>query len=169
MIQYFAYGSNINLEYLRSWLDGRGDAASELRTPQRAILHDYELRTNFYSCTHAAGACTIEPAIGEAVEGLLIQVDDHVRKALRAKEGWPHAYTEYEVQISIAKHERPLRAMTYIVVPELRLPCDLPVTPEYRQLILTAAKEHRFSQTYQRSLERILHPVAISRPIEVAS
>ena len=103
------------------------------------------------------------------MEGLLIEVSDEVRSFLRIKEGWNRCYSELDVHVMVPGSRTSISAFTYIVVPELQVTHDLPVKSEYRRLILDAAKEHRFSQTYQRSLERILHPVAISRPIEVAS
>ncbi|MHC4093384.1 MAG: hypothetical protein ACYSVY_24450, partial [Planctomycetota bacterium] len=51
-----------------------------------------------------------------------------------------------------------VRAITYVVTPEHQLPFDLPVTPTYRRLVLSGAREHRLSPAYQKHLRRALKP-----------
>ena len=86
---YFAYGSNINLDHLTDYLDTHGvTPGTELRG-QHALLHDYRLRTNYFATSHGAGACNIEPALDQRVEGVLWSITPAIQDVLRIKEGYP--------------------------------------------------------------------------------
>ena len=159
MASYFAFGSNICVPHFRGYLVHHGIDPVEARNPRRAILAGYRLRTNYRSVVHEAGAANIEPALGHAVEGVVIEITDSIRQALRRKEGWPVRYREIEVEVKIVDTDEIVDALTYIVTPEYRLPFDLPVTQRYRDLILEGAARFHFRQTYQRRLRRILRPL----------
>lgn len=163
---YFAYGSNINLAHLRWYLALHGidhhDHVGEIR---RAILHDHRLRTNYLTWDGLTGACNIKPAEGHAVEGLVMTITERVQYALRVKEGHPRCYEETPIKLMVGS--KPITAFTYIVVPDRQLPCDVPVSHEYRQLILDGARKARFSPQYRRHLHGILRPIRFATPSHI--
>ena len=152
---YFAYGSNLNLEHLAAYLTSRGVSWSTPKRPRLAILPDHRLRTNYFSTAHQAGACNVEPAAGRLVEGIILQITEDVRSALRRKEGYPRCYEEVEIKV-IASTKKIVRAFTYVVNPVHRLDRNLPVTRKYRRLILDGAKAVGLSTTYQTFLRHLL-------------
>jgi hypothetical protein len=156
----FAYGSNSNIRHLRKWIRSHGGDPAEIRHPQHGVLRGYCLRTNYLSAGHSAGAANIEPAVGQAVEGVVMYVTPVIRELLRRKEGWPHVYEEVIVTVETAESEQQLDAFTFVVADRHRLPFDLPVTPQYAGLILEAAAGFNFSALYQRRLRRVLRTVA---------
>jgi hypothetical protein len=149
---YYAYGSNINLDHLTNFLDQHGVILDTELRGQHAFLHNFQLRTNYFAGTHGAGACNIEPAPDHHVEGVIITVTPAIRDALRVKEGFPNSYHEIDVIVRTAAAQTPVRAFTYVVTPELRLEIDLPVTRQYRSMILAGARHFRFSKSYQKTL-----------------
>ena len=88
-MQYFAYGSNINLDHLTEYLDTHGVSLDTELGVQHALLHNFRLRTNYFAGSHGAGACNIEPAQGEFVEGVLWTITPAAQDAPRVKEGFP--------------------------------------------------------------------------------
>lgn len=156
---YFAYGCNLNLAHLAAYLASHAIHPSDVENPRRAILRDHRLRTNYLSCVHSAGACNIEPSPGHAVEGLVMNITEAVRSALRVKEGWPRHYQEVRVEVIIPPAKTSVNAFTYVVNPTRRLNRDQPVSPEYRRLILEGAKVAGLSAPYQALLRRALKPL----------
>jgi len=155
-MNYFAYGSNINLDHLKDYLYTHGVGSAVIQVAERTRLDDYRLRTNYFASSHNAGACNIEPDPGSYVVGVLMIISEAVRDALRVKEGYPHRYTELDVHVFSKKAKRPLRALTYVVTPEHRLDTDLPVTARYREIILAGARDFEFTQEYQDDLRQQL-------------
>ncbi len=153
---YFGYGSNTNVPHLQAYLDTHGVTLDTELRGQHALLHDYRLRSNYFASTHRAGACNIEPAQGECVEGVLWTITPAVQDALRVKEGFPHRYEEIEVAVHTASTQASVRALTYVVAPAHRLDVDLPVTARYRALVLAGAEHFNLSDMYQRKLHRLL-------------
>jgi len=156
----------MHLPSLRSWLICRGGPALGVALAQKAILPGWRLRTNYFSASRWAGAVNIEPAPNCQVEGVLMRVTPAVRDLLRRKEGWPRCYEEVEVPVTIPSSGRTITALTYVVVTDHQLPFDLPVTQDYRQDILDAATEFRFSSGYRRYLCDLLvvAPHSVSVP-----
>lgn len=154
---YFAYGSNINIEHLQSYLAQAGVDPGDITDVQHAILPRHRLRTNYFSRAHCAGACNIEPTSNGIVEGITMKITKSVREALRTKEGFPSCYEEVGIVAHGASGD--VAAFTYMVVPERRLLVDLLVTPLYRQLILDGAQANGLPQSYQRLLRRNLRQV----------
>ena len=155
-MMYFAYGSNINLDHLSDYLGTHGVTLDTELGGQHALLYDHRLRTNYFASTHLAGACNIEPAQGYHVEGVLWTITPAAQDALRLKEGFPLRYHEIDVIVHTAATQASVRALTYVVTPAHRLEVDLPVTAQYRALILAGAKHFGFSESYQQELRRML-------------
>jgi hypothetical protein len=161
-MNYFAYGSNLNTDHLRSWLSRWGVDPEELGPARQAILPGYRLRTN-YLRSFGVGACNIEPRPRSRVEGIVMTVTPSIREVLRLKEGHPHRYAEIKIAVAPFGKQRTVRAFTYIVTHQFALHFDVPVTQEYRRLILEGAASHRLSPHYQRHLRRMLRPLSHER------
>ena len=153
-MNYFAYGSNINLLHLATLLAERGVDPDEVSHPRHAVLPHYRLRTNYYSCAHRAGACNVEPDADRHVEGVVMTITDAVHHFFRGKEGHPSCYEEIDVEVETSARVVP--SFTYRVTPERQLTIDLPVTPAYRRTILDGARQFRFGRGYQRQLRTLL-------------
>jgi len=157
VIEYFAYGSNMNLKHLHDFFHRFGVEAEGVVNPRRVVLPDYRLRTN-YLTTSGLGAANIAPRPGDAVEGILLTISPDAQDALRAKEGWKHRYDETIVEVTLPSNGETILAFTYQVTPEHRLSLDVAVSPKYRSLILAGAEEAGLSPEYQEHLRRILKP-----------
>jgi len=153
-MNYFAYGSNINLEHFSAYLADHGADPNDVGNCRHATLLNYKLRTNYYAATHRAGACNIEFAKNETVEGVVMTSTPSVREVLRLKEGWPTCYTE--VEIAVMTNDAEISAFTYVVNASRRLEWDLPVARYYRDYILSAAKRWGFSNAYRDHLHDLL-------------
>lgn len=151
-MRYFAYGSNINLDHLHDCLAAHETPVETELVGEAAVLHDYKLRTNYLSATHVAGACNIEPARGDRVEGILLTITPAIRDVLRVKEGFPIRNEEAKILVQTASAATPVKAFTYIVTPAHRFEVDMPVTRRYRRLILAGAKQVALSKAYQKHL-----------------
>ena len=137
---YFAYGSNLNTNLLAIHLTDCGVDPNGVQDSRPAILMDHKLRTNYFSIAHGAGACNIEPAPGNVVEGVVMDVTDSIREVLRIKEGHPQRYEEIEIEVIILPAKTKVTTFTYIVIATQRLDRDQPVSSEYRRVVLDGAK-----------------------------
>lgn len=164
-MRYFAYGSNMHLGHLRQWVRSQGRDPADIRRPRHAVLRGYRLRTNYLSAGHGTGAANIEPAGGHVVEGVVVNVTPAIQTLLRRKEGWPCCYEEVRVTVETEHSGQQVDAFSFVVTDRLRLPMDLPVTPEYAGLILEAAAEFRFSRAYQQRLRRLLRTTPHGNPV----
>ena len=153
-MDYFAYGSNINLEHFSAYLANHGVDPDNVANCRHATLFDYKLRSNYYAVAHRAGACNIEFAKNERVEGVIMTITPSVREVLRVKEGWPTCYEEVGILVTTSIAE--ISAFTYIVNPSRRLDVDLAVAAYYRDYILSGAKRWDFSEAYRDHLQRLL-------------
>ena len=83
-MDYFAYGSNINLEHLKLCLAKAGVDPDDITDVQHPILPRYSLRTNYFSRAHCAGACNIDPTQSSIVEGVTMAFCPFVFASCRA-------------------------------------------------------------------------------------
>ena len=155
-MNYFAYGSNTNLDHLAEYLDTHGVTLDNEQKAEYAQLEGYRLRTNYFASSQGAGACNIELAPDHQVEGVVMAITPAIQNALRVKEGCPHRYEEIDVIVHTAATQAAVRALTYVVTPTHHLDVDLPVTARYRGLILDGAKHFGFTKGYQQQLRRLL-------------
>ena len=89
VMRYFAYGSNINLDHLHDYLDTHGVTLDTELHAETGRLEGYALRTNYFAGSHGAGACNIEPAHDQRVEGVVMSITPAIQDVLRVKEGFP--------------------------------------------------------------------------------
>ena len=153
---YLAYGSNMCLDHLADYLDTHGVTPDTELSGQHALLQNFRLRTNYFAGTHGAGACNIEPAHDQRVEGVLWSITPAIQDVLRIKEGYPHRYEEIEVIVHTASTQGGVRAITYVVTLQHRLDVDLPVTARYRDFVLDGAKRFNLTNEYQKKLRCLL-------------
>lgn len=131
------------------------------QSPRRAILKGYRFRTNYYSNNnHGAGAANIEVEAGSEVEGVLMEMNDDGMQAIRRKEGAGKCYEEIVVQTLDGESGKRIEAVTFTVLPDRRALRDLPVTKDYRERILRAAKRFGLGECYQAMLANALVPKA---------
>ncbi len=153
---YFGYGSNMNVLYLKHYLEACGASPRGLGNQQRAILHGYRFRTNCLT-ESSGGAANIEPHEGSKVEGVIVEVSPEILKVLRDKEDWPDGYKEITVSVEVPALKRnDVPAFTYIVTQKYALPFDQPVSLDYRHIILAGAHRLGLSEAYCQHLEKQL-------------
>lgn len=154
MLNYFAYGSNINPGHISSFLRSHGVDPDHISKVRRALLSGYRLRTNYMTAGRGAAA-NIEPTNGCSVEGVVMEISESVRDALRTKEGWPFRYEEVPVRVRL-RNGWMADAFTYVVTRDMRVPWDLPVSKRYRALIIDGARAYGFTHRYQHQLHVLL-------------
>ncbi len=120
-----------------------------------------------------ARACPPEDCGGtmgsDCVEGVAMSITPEIQAVLRAKEGCQNCYLESECVLDQETARDNLPALTYVVHPTRRLDVDLPVTAEYRQLILDGAKQFNFTEWYQEVLRRTLRVMPTLKFSQVAN
>ena len=164
---YFAYGSNINISYLKHYLEACKASPSGVQHEQRAVLHGWRLRTNCVT-ESSGGAANIEPHRGSSVEGLVMEISPAVHQVLRHKEDWPDGYKEVNVPLELPGPPRSERmALTYVVAEKYALAFDEPVSVDYRHLILAGAHQLGFSDAYQQYLRTLLVPFVQHKKIRL--
>lgn len=95
---YFAYGSNMNLPYLKSWLTQRGGRPDGIRGASPASLAGYRLAFNF-PATGGHTANLVEAKDG-VVHGVLMEIDEQTLQRLEQKDNVPRAYQRAKVTVS---------------------------------------------------------------------
>lgn len=145
----FAYGSNMNIEDLRDWLEAQGFSRADVAPLGVAVLKDFRLVWNYFSTSRGGGAANVEPFPKSSLYGLLLEVTPAGLEALDKKEGHPKYYSRGSSRMKISLVEGGDRdAWVYIANHEK---CSSsPVLPkrQYLSLILDAAKQHRFPKQY---------------------
>jgi len=124
---YFAYGSNMH------------NASMAERCPKAenlgpAILKDWGLRAR-----HCAD---IEPAPGEEVHGVVWSVTRECIKNLDWYESVPVFYIKKWVDVTMEGCVAPVKALVYVMIPEVVAEGDEPFAPGYAHLCADGAKEN---------------------------
>jgi hypothetical protein len=139
----FAYGSNMDLGDLRSWLAAKGHRAGGIRCVQPAVLAGYRLIWNYRSISRDGGAANVGPCVGRDLPGLALSVDDATLAAIDPKEGHPRFYSRGSSPLAVRlQRGDDILAWVYVAVPER---CSaVPVSPRraYLELLRNAATEH---------------------------
>ena len=119
-----------------------------------ARLDGFELGFRRSSIRWGGGAADILPADGRCVWGALYELPEGELEGLDAKEGEGFAYRRREV--TVEHREEHVSAYAYDVIS--KEPADVPPTPEYRELLLAAARDRGLPAVYIRQLEEASHP-----------
>jgi len=140
----FAYGSNMDLDDLRRWLDDKGYASTGLLSSQPGILSGFALVWNYHSKVRAGGAANIEERSGAQLPGLVLTVDAKTLAAIDRKEGHPHRYSRGSRRRSVVLRDNSrVDAWVYVVQPQFILDNIVPPAADYLRLIVAAARKHR--------------------------
>lgn len=110
-IFYFAYGSNLNLERVKS---------RDLKFTDffPVYLPDYQLVFNKISRTYpGTRAANIEKADGKFVEGLVYKTDSGSLAKMDVFEGYPEHYIREQIIVFKKENNVPLQATGYIAHP----------------------------------------------------
>ena len=114
-----------------------------------ARLDGFGLGFRRRSIRWGGGAADIVPSDGSCVWGALYELPEEALAALDAKEGEGFAYRRRNVTV---EHDgQRLSAHAYDVID--KEPADVPATPEYRELLLAAARERGLPADYVAELE----------------
>ena len=108
---YFAYGSNINLEQM-------AHRCPDAKVVGVVTLENYELV--FRGSSPFGGCGNIEPRENGVVYGLLWQITPQCEEALNRYEGYPHFYDQQTVSVQDAKGKKHT-AMVYIMTEQRAL------------------------------------------------
>ena len=141
---YFAYGSNLNIDRMRSRIGYRPKY-------EKGILYDYQFRTNKKAYTKGFGFANVEPMKGRKVEGKLYLLTNKDFKKLDIYEGFPTQYTRLVVNIKLFSGKK-IKAITYIASNPINK--DLKISYDYAYHIEKGLKE--LSKYYSMQLLALL-------------
>ena len=150
---YFAYGSNLDQNQMRE----RCPTSKPLGV---AYLHGYRLAFTFYSTGRWKGGCAdIIRDNNSTVWGYVYELTDRDLMRLDNYEGCPHCYKRFQTKaVSADGRELPHVWVYEVVNKESHLPSE-----EYINILLRAAIEYGFPDSYREYLESIREKVTSSR------
>lgn len=135
---YFAYGSNMSTRIMREWCSG-------FEVIGAARLDNHRLAFTRPSQRWGGAAADVVAAPGQAVWGVLYDIDDEIRAALDRKESLGVAYQHVNCEV-VCVDDQVYRALTYSIIdkadPELR------PSLQYKTVILEGAAEHQLPADY---------------------
>ena len=137
----FAYGSNLHLQDLASWMVIRGLGEPGISGVAVAELPAHRLAWNHRSAARGAGAANVEPEPGSSVWGALLEVDARTLAAIDLKEGHPHRYNRGDRPSAVLTAAGAALAWVYRVTPAYRRPGPVPPTAEYLSIVLDGARQ----------------------------
>ena len=110
MIKYFAYGSNMD----GNWMRGRG---VKFLKREHAILKGWRLTFNKTASRNPReGYANIEKDEKSVVEGILYLINEEGLKRLDVYEGYPTHYTRIKVKVNVG--DKKGEAIVYIAQPD---------------------------------------------------
>lgn len=140
---YFSYGSNISLEKMRKLCPN-----AELLGA--GYLSDYQLVFTTHLQQRNRGGADVVPATGEDVWGLLYSISNTELTVMDANKFYPEIYDRIPVTIQLRKedeYEEILQVWTYVMQDKQKSFAQ--PSNDYINLLLEAAKENEFPQSYQ--------------------
>jgi gamma-glutamylcyclotransferase (GGCT)/AIG2-like uncharacterized protein YtfP len=154
-VLYFAYGSNLDPEQMRSRCPGH-------RTVGLARLPDHRLTFPLYSETWQGGAAGLALAHGETVWGALYELTDDDLAALDRYEGWKseghhhNLYDREKVSVELTRADDGSVPGRKLAIVYLARPVR-PAAPSrrYMETVLRGARHHRLPPEYIEKLEAI--------------
>ena len=144
--KYFAYGSNMLTERLHA-------RVSSARNPTPLVLREYRLHFHKKSID-CSGKCNIVKTgcHGDAVHGVVFEVDDAQISALDEAEGAGYGYRKDEITVSRGGKET---KMFVYVAEEDAIDDALMPYHWYYKLVLAGAEQHAFPSDYVAGLRTI--------------
>jgi hypothetical protein len=155
MINYFAYGSNMDKEDLDKWYKNRGLPEVKFLSISPAKLNGYKLSFNYFSNTRGGGAANIMKSKKDCVYGLLTEIRERDLEIIRDKEGCPDFYDEICVDVEKFDGTMVRDVKTYKVVKVKEKPSHQPPIRYYMGLIIKNAKKYDFPIGYVKFLESV--------------
>jgi hypothetical protein len=139
----FAYGSNMNLEDLKEWLDHRGFDSGMILNTWVAVLDHYDFVWNYFSGTRQGGAANLESKIGSSVCGLLIEFKNpELLRAIDTKEGHPTYYSRGSEPITVTRADgQEVDAWLYTARGNRAGRIDIWPTREYKEIVVSGAEK----------------------------
>ena len=145
---YFAYGSNLKKDRLRSRI---GDWKQE----QKALLRGYKLTFAKGFGSHTSGKANIKSDSGSQVEGAIYLITKEQFKKLDKYEGVEIGVYK-RITINVELDGKLMPVTTYVMVKEI---CPLRPSAEYLDLILEGFMEHGYKQSTIRKVKEIARDI----------
>ena len=153
----FAYGSNMHLADLRRWMDERGFSRGQVLNAEPARILDYQLVWNYFSPARQGGAANVEPAPGQELHGVALEVNGPGLSAIDQKEGHPGRYRRGPKPVEAWTYTGIPRAVwLYRVTPAFLRPAGVPPTPDYLRLLVEGGRQLGVDRAY---LDRVVEGV----------
>lgn len=146
MISYFAYGSNMAPEVIARLCPG-------YRYVGVAHLPDHRLAFTRRSVKTGSGVADIVYAPGQAVWGVLYEIDHAGLTAIDRKEGYDWAYTRVSVPVLLEPDDSELTAHVYTV--RYKEPTEIAPSRQYLDRLIAAARGRGLPDPYIERLEGI--------------
>jgi len=145
---YFAYGSNLDPEQMKSRCPSH-------RVVGLAELKEHRLVFPLFSQRWGGGVASVQPAHGASVWGMLYELTDADLAALDAIEGFVgpgnqhNVYDRESISVDLARADdgsfpRRVRAAIYLARPSN----PSPPSPRYLETMLRGARHHRLPEEY---------------------
>ena len=155
LVNYFAYGSNIDKKDLDKWCENHNSPLVNPTHITPARLDGYKLVFNYFSTSRNAGAANIIESPGDCTYGLLMELEERDRVIIRLKEGYPRYYGEICADVETFDGKLINDVITYKVVRDREKREHRPPTKCYLHLIIVNAKKYGFPEEYIEYLESI--------------
>lgn len=142
---HFAYGSNLNLEFLNQYVPSA-------QYVMKAYLPNFEVQFRFWSKKRQGGISSIIERPGGMVHGVIYECDEKDMKKMDILESVNQGLYKRETFKVLGEDQNWYDADLYIVVKPLG-----PFTParSYVELMLSGAKSHGLDREYIRFIENI--------------
>lgn len=150
----FAYGSNMNVSELRSWLEGGGFDSSLIVDATPALLDGYDFVWNYYSRGRDGGACNLAPKENSTIWGVVVEFQESLLKAFDRKEGHPYFYSRGDKRVAVrrVKDDQIVQAWLYLAKPNRSPTGNMLPTREYKRIVLEAALFWNFPADYMEKI-----------------
>ena len=137
---YFAYGSNLNAQDLQRWCREENVPYRPLKRRCVAYLPDHELAFTFKSKRREGGVLDIRSRIGQAVAGVVFEIDDAQLAIIDRKEGAPTSYRQIKTVV-LDDNGQEIPVVTYQVV-EQRRQAFVPPSGAYVEVVRAGFQDH---------------------------
>jgi cation transport regulator ChaC len=141
---YFAYGSNLKREWLRSRI-------GEWKQECKAILRGYRLTFAKGYYLHTSGKANIKLDPSSEVKGVIYLITENQLNKLDRWEGVNKGVYKRK-PVNVESEGKLIPAITYEMVKEI---CPLRPSQDYLNLILEGLKEHGYDESVIKEVKKI--------------
>ena len=146
---FFAYASNMNVPYLKSWLTQRGGRPDGIRGASPASLADHRLAFNFPAS--GGNTANLVPSSGDTVHGVLMEIDEPTLHRFEQKEHVPRAYQRAKVAVTDSEGKVRDDVIT-LIAPRDRCKDGAPAQ-KYLEQIVKGAEDFKLPPEYIEALK----------------